>query len=142
MCEFTWIQLGLEGVTDYELAEELHNRVREVPGVLRVSLDLATRSVRLAITSPALTILPVLSALEGVGVRAVEEDAYLELGNLRVPPGVLLRDLGALPGVRQVGWHEETGLLCVRYVAGCVDVPDLVRACSVLCDEKPRSGDA
>lgn len=60
MCEFTWIQL-------------------------RVSLDLATRSVRLAITSPALTILPVLSALEGVGVRAVEEDAYLELGNLRVP---------------------------------------------------------
>lgn len=140
-CDATWVRIGLEGITDYGLAEEVWTRLRDIPGVIRVSADFSTRSALLLMSAPALTILRVLPALEGLGVRAVEEEAHLELGTSQMPPGVLVRVISALPGVRQVAFQEETGMLWVRYVAGCTDVPDLVRACSPDSDGKPRSGD-
>jgi Cu+-exporting ATPase len=123
------IDIGVEGMTCASCVGRIERAVAAVPGVRRVSVNLATGRARVE-AGPETPVADVLAAVEGAGYLPRVETVRLAVEGMTCAScvGRVERALRAVPGVRGAAVNLATGTATVEVAAGAAPFAALVAA--------------
>ncbi len=124
------LEVGIDGMSCAACSARIERGLNRLEGVDRASVNLATERAELAFDPERVSPGEVVQTIESLGYQPRTAEVELGIGGMTCAACVrrVERALARLPGVLEASVNLATERAWVRYLAGSVEVDDLVRA--------------